>query len=527
MRFFKSIDLFGEPVQLRIFEHSQFHSIYSILLSFLFIVLLFLYTYIFGYDCFFKKNPKTLQSTASINFNEYITFSHELFFAAWRIEDFYGKEVDVSNFLYPVAKYYNYTKGDFENIPYKKCKEFNLSFEISEDISEYYCIDWNNKSFGGTWTNDNKLNYFALSIYFCENGKPFSSDINCSDKEKAIHFLNSKTAIYISVYYPTIHFDPNNKVEPFHKIYLKKYSLLSTSLKRIDRISIQKIVFNDDTNYLLSDKSNSTRYAVSLFETAYSLFDFEHYGIFNISSELYTLNFYMDEEYLFFKRWYMKFSEALAIISTFSKITSMFFFGVNYAINRVVMYDKISGFLFTKETSLQRKDLIKKLNTTKESFINNYLMKSRATQAQSTLSMIKIQKRKIVANKDDIIYPTFYVTKLEKIKSFIGCRKMFKDYKSNKALLEKCYKKINTLLDVCFLLKTYRQIDIIKQCILNKPQQLCLDYSKKFCINEINIKGKKVLEEESKTINDYYNNNKGKCKHIDEVLFSNMKSVLL
>ena len=235
----------------------------------------------------------------------------------------------------------------------------------------------------------------------------------------------------------------------------------------------------------------------------------------------------MDEEYLFFKRWYMKFSEALAIISTFSKITSMFFFGVNYAINRVVMYDKISGFLFTKETSLQRKDLIKKLNTTKESFINNYLMKSRATQAQSTLSMIKIQKRKIVANKDDIIYPTFYVTKLEKIKSFIGCRKMFKDYKSNKALLEKCYKKINTLLDVCFLLKTYRQIDIIKQCILNKPQQLCLDYSKKFCINEINIKGKKVLEEESKTINDYHNNNKGKCKHIDEVLFSNMKSVLL
>lgn len=80
---------------------------------------------------------------------------------------------------------------------------------------------------------------------------------------------------------------------------------------------------------------------------------------------------------------------------------------------------------------------------------------------------------------------------------------------------------------MCFLLKTYRQIDIIKQCVLNKSQLLCLDYSKKFCINEINTKGKKVLEEEIKTINEYYNNNKGKCNHIDEVLFSNMKSFLL
>ena len=108
----KTLDLFGTSVQLRIFSNSQFHSLYSIFLSFIFLILVCIYSYFFGLDCYFQKNPSTLQSIINPKQSESLLLNHSTFFTAWHLEDFLGDEVNVSNVLYPVVEYYNSDKQE-------------------------------------------------------------------------------------------------------------------------------------------------------------------------------------------------------------------------------------------------------------------------------------------------------------------------------------------------------------------------------------------------------------------------------
>ena len=87
MKLLSTIDFFGTSMSFRIFNNDKFHSSFSIISSFLLFVIVLLYSYFFGFDCYFQQNPKTLQSTISKKEYEYITLNHDIFFAAWRLED--------------------------------------------------------------------------------------------------------------------------------------------------------------------------------------------------------------------------------------------------------------------------------------------------------------------------------------------------------------------------------------------------------------------------------------------------------
>lgn len=93
LRLFEYIDLFGTQIDLRIANKSSYHSIISILFSFIFFFLVIAYCYIFGIELLIRKNPKTLQSISTSTHYEFFNYTQEKYFVAWRLEDVEGNEI--------------------------------------------------------------------------------------------------------------------------------------------------------------------------------------------------------------------------------------------------------------------------------------------------------------------------------------------------------------------------------------------------------------------------------------------------
>ena len=209
------IDLFGTILTFRVFDDEKFHSLISVILSIITLAGTILLTYFFGLDFIFHKESKTLQSTRTEKNYQYYNLAFEDLFFAWRIEDYSNEEINYTNILFPLFTYTSYKTGNQEDLIYEKCKNFNFSFNIPNDIQEYYCSDISNLTFGGGWENDNEMEYFGLTIDTCNN-------FSCMKKEDFQKLVDENGKLYFVIYYPTISFDPENDI-PYQINYNKKY----------------------------------------------------------------------------------------------------------------------------------------------------------------------------------------------------------------------------------------------------------------------------------------------------------------
>ena len=82
---------------------SSYHSIISILFSFIFFFLVIAYCYIFGIELLIRKDPKTLQSVSTSTHYEFFNYTQEKYFVAWRLEDVEGNEFSFKSHL-PLCK---------------------------------------------------------------------------------------------------------------------------------------------------------------------------------------------------------------------------------------------------------------------------------------------------------------------------------------------------------------------------------------------------------------------------------------
>ena len=164
MEILQKIDLFGTPITFRISDNEKYHSFVSVLLSLITLISTILFIYFFGLDFIFHLESQVLQSTRTNKEYEFYNLSMNDFFFAWHIENVESQEINFTDFLFPLIGYYSYKTGEVETIKYDKCKNFNISLSIPNEIKEYYCIDVKNYSQGGSWENENKIEYFFLNI---------------------------------------------------------------------------------------------------------------------------------------------------------------------------------------------------------------------------------------------------------------------------------------------------------------------------------------------------------------------------
>ena len=328
----KVIDLFGTILTFRVLDEEKFHSLISIILSIITFVATILFTYFFGLDFIFHTKSNVLQSTRVIKNYQYYNFKFEDLFFAWRIERYNNDEVNFTNFLFPKFTYLSYITGDDIRLKYEKCKNFNISFNIPNDIEDYFCSDISNFSFGGGWENDNEMEFFFLTIDTCKN-------LSCLTKEDFQKLIDIYGVLYLVIYYPTISFDPENDI--LYQInYNKKYIALGYSQSILNRFYIQKYKIEDDIGWILPNLKIKNIFGISNVEVEY--FPSNYYiNAYGINNYIYSANFYIDKKVTYYKRWFTKAYESLSIISAFYKFLYIIFDIISSFCNKFLLLDKI------------------------------------------------------------------------------------------------------------------------------------------------------------------------------------------
>ena len=276
--FFKQIDIFGTKFHFLTYKKHKFKTFIGGIMTLVIYILAFLIIFFLEDDFFYRKNPSYTFSNYGSQY-EKINLSKEKVFIAFRLENAFGLKIDAKNIIYPMIYYYSSipdSDGKYHNnyseeyIPYRKCK--NSDFYDNEDlISKYgdlYCIDWENKTFGGNWDND-FLYYFEIRLFYCENGENFSfNNSKCTSIEKLKNFLANES-VYMSIYYNNFNFRFTNFKNPFGK-NIKIYScILDYKLRQIDRTHLRKFILNDDKGWLFSNNKNISLWGVDNIKTEY------------------------------------------------------------------------------------------------------------------------------------------------------------------------------------------------------------------------------------------------------------------
>ena len=143
MEILGKIDIFSTPITFRIMDNENYHSLISISLSLIIMLSTILFTYFFGMDFVFHLESNVLQSTRMNKTYEFYNLSINDFFIAWQIQGAYSKEINKTSLLDIDIDigYYSYKTGYDDYLEYKRCKDYNLSTKIPDDIQNYICID--------------------------------------------------------------------------------------------------------------------------------------------------------------------------------------------------------------------------------------------------------------------------------------------------------------------------------------------------------------------------------------------------
>ena len=481
MKFLTSIDIFGSKFSFLIFNKPFVHTYFSTILTITMMFTSVLFIFLFGQDFFYRKNPTTIQSKATRNYVNAINLTLNDYIAAWRIEDSLGNAVDVTNILFPQFLHYDSDTKRYENLEMKKCSELNITNNETYNKLKYFnCFDWNNKNFGGSW-EDQSIYYFSLRLYYCDQNSPEK----CGDENKIKELLLSQ--LYLAVYYPYINFSPDNNNSPYTVVYNQYYSLISSTLIKVDKIKVHQTIIQDDKHIIFNRYTNNSIWSTSTISSDYFIFDSV-----NNDESIYTVNFYMDKEYTLYRRKYIKLQETLTIVSTFIKLNYIVFKFLAIFYNRIIMYKKLaencfSLSSFSANTSFPNKINLNMSNTCPSDVkLDNFIA--------GTLGLVINKKR--VKKYENIVFDKWF-----SIKYIMSCRRRG-SYKIS--LYEKAKLKINNKLDILTYLKAIMEFDYIKSNIFTENQLKELNSIKKEVL--IDNKGKGNVHN-NKTVSNSINDN--------------------
>ena len=333
MKYIKSAlikcDAYGTNFHFYVNHHKKYKAIYGGILTILTIILLIISIIVFGSNFFQRKNPTITSSSVNGEYS-IINLKQEKLLIAFRLEDLDGNFMDFSNKIYPRIYYYS---RDIDNntlsyrstdngqyLSYHICNDsdYEDDFNLTKHYGELFCIDWNNKQFGGYWDN-NFLFYFEIRLYFCKNGKQYSkNNPNCTSLETLSNILNLNNPIYFSLFYPIYQFNPNSLKNPLIKTYKNYFYFLDHKLQKNDRLFIKQYYFYDDQGWLFQNFKKQSLWGVDRILSDYSYSSEEDLSKEGSSSLFYTMNIYMEEEIISYTRYYTKIQEVIAVVGGLS-----------------------------------------------------------------------------------------------------------------------------------------------------------------------------------------------------------------
>ena len=333
MKCFKSLDFFGPPFNFTLFNEEIYKTSIGGFLSLTSFIISIVFLFVIGSEFFFRENPKILISNEKPNKYEIININKNNFLIAWKIADKNGNRVNISNKIYPFIYYYNIQKSSLSNkiihsnkiqLNYSICNITTKSeYDSLWDFNNYYCINYDNYSFGGNGEND-ELHYFGIYLSYCEDGGDYSSS---KSKCVSLDILKdiSKKEWYFEFIYPEFYFKPDDDENPLKITYSKYKYQLSVNLQRNDEFNFQKVISRDDQGILTSSIKENHKYAFYSHEYQYILKNDEELFEEKRETSFYYLSFYLIKDISKYNRSFMKIPDLTAMVGTLIKIEIFFF----------------------------------------------------------------------------------------------------------------------------------------------------------------------------------------------------------
>ena len=317
----KYLDLFGTRCTFYSERMPKLYTVTGGIFSIISILVCILFFIIFSLDDIKRKSPITTTSyIPSIGYKN-IKFGQEKIWIPWRIVDYNNNEfVNHTGLLYPIIYYYSGVKEnnskDFnltkKLLNYKLCNETSMvnqtnEYFISIPLNELYCIDMEELEMGGSWTTE-FIHYIEFDLYYCEDGINYNeSNSKCTSFNKIKNFLGDNNSLEISVHYPIVQFQPNNKTNPIIIIYKQYFYHISKYVNKIDRMFLQENVLSDDSGWFLKKEENHSYWGLNSINGDTYLSGVEK-DLMNegSSSRVYSFNLYLEPGIIHYTRYYKK-----------------------------------------------------------------------------------------------------------------------------------------------------------------------------------------------------------------------------
>ena len=262
------LDLFGTKcsfyTEQKIKLYTPLGGILSII-SFVTGIFIFIYTNI---SSFRRKEPKIITSSI-IEEHHKIKLNNEKIWIPWRILGHNINDFNFSGIIFPIIKYYYRENKNEElkskEISYKLCNETSMIKEsdnviIDSSLDNLFCIDMDDLYLGGSFS-DNYFYYIEFGLYLCRNGTIYNeTNSNCISFD---WLKSNNNYLQIIFYYPTIQFQECELESPVKIKYHKNYSILSTSILKIDKLFLQKIVLYDILGMFSHKEKNYSFWGIS------------------------------------------------------------------------------------------------------------------------------------------------------------------------------------------------------------------------------------------------------------------------
>ena len=368
--FLFSIDCYGTNFHFYL-NHKQKHkSIHGGFFTIITLLLVIVSIKLFGANFLQRKKPTI--TSASINQGySIIDLKKEKVVLAFRFEDLDGNFIDNSRKIYPMIYYYSkifdnssdinsFTKEE-EYLNFHICNESDYGNDnLTNKYGKLYCIDWENKNFGGYWENS-FLFYFEIRLYFCQNGLQYSkNNPNCTSLETLSNIFNLNNPIYFSLFYPIYQFNPNSFKNPFIKTYKNYFYSLNHKLQKNDRLFIKQYYFYDDHGWLFQNIKKNSVWGVDEIISDYYYSSEEDLSKEGSSSLFYTMNIYMEEEIISISRYYTKIQEVIAVVGgLIGFISSVFRFictFINLNLLKIEIIESLFNFEYNQSPSYNIKN---------------------------------------------------------------------------------------------------------------------------------------------------------------------------
>jgi hypothetical protein len=340
-KFIKSLDQFGQGVELRIKNQTKSQTIIGGILSLTMVIFLLLMFFFQAQDIFYRRNPQISLEHQVSGINPEIILDQKTFPIAIALTDY-------SNLALNLSRYFNFSFFLFSGptseyptetqYPLVNCKKefFPLITQASYDslgMDNYLCIENQKLQLQGSW-GEAYISYVSVRISVCKNETENGS---CAPIEEIEQFIRGDI-YYWNIYYQNTNINPQEPDNPNTFTMVNYYNLLKFGFRKMISIFCRRQTLESDDGFIIK----SLNYDHSI---AWDTFSYDE-SIGDESGTLVEFSIFVSPNYYIYHRAYLKIQTVLASVGGLANIFRLVFLAICYIFSDVKRGEAILNKIF-------------------------------------------------------------------------------------------------------------------------------------------------------------------------------------